>query len=1062
LPVIVTKIRVPRRQPGLLSRRRLVDFIHTHLDHKLILISAPAGYGKTSLLTDFVQDTDLPVCWYTLDPFDRDLRVFLEHLIAAIALRFTAFGERSRTLLRGMADPGQDLYPFVATLVQEMYDTITEYFVLVLDDYHAVEDQERITEFLDLFATYVDENCHLILASRTLLALPNLSLLLARRQATGLSIDELRFTPKEIQALAQQNYRQTLALEQAEQLAEQTEGWITGLLLTAATHWEQAKVAVRGHINVGLYDYLSRQVLSQQPAPLRDFLLASSVLDELNPELCTAALGVEHPAALMDQLRARNLFVVEFEGGGDRLRYHDLFLEFLRASLLRQDETRFQDLMRRAAEAYAARGEWERAVSRYLTLKDYSRVAEIIEETGTRMLEIGRWDMLASWVDALPEAALISKPHCFVHRGKIHTERGEHAQALTLFDRARQACIAAGDHAWAAYALAQKSSVLRFQGRYAEALTSCQQVLGMVGGASPQEKTAMALAYKDAGLCQLRLGHSVEGTESLQHALRLYQELNAPYNIGAIHHDLGLAHELGGNLKRASDHYQAALQQWQQLGNLAAWANTLNSLGVIHYLQGDYEQASQLLNEALDKVRQANNLRVEALIWSSLGDLQRDLGAYDLARQAYSDGWHAATRAGEGFVVTYALDGLGNTLRLQGDLVHARERISEALEHAEEHGSAYEIGLCQTSLGILEAEKGNLEVARRYLDMATECFEAGGFRREWARAGFHMARVDYARGERDTALSDLKHTLELAEQLGFDQFLVVDGQAAQSLLHYAAGQWAGERNDVVCRLLERIQAHQARLARRSEPAIKSEFRLPLLKVYGLGKPLVELEGHTVEWRTTQSRDLFFYLLQHPGGLTREEIGVVFWPDHSPERLDGIFRSTLYRVRRALFKDSVIFEAGLYRFSRQGDYWFDVEVFEKLLGEARGLADTEKIARLQEACALYRGDYLSETGADWCMLDRERLREQYLQALETLAVLHTDLEALHAAIEFYQDVLAHDQYRESAHRGLMLCYYRLGDRTSAVHQYQACAEILRKELGLSPSPETGKLFLKIIG
>jgi DNA-binding SARP family transcriptional activator len=169
------------------------------------------------------------------------------------------------------------------------------------------------------------------------------------------------------------------------------------------------------------------------------------------------------------------------------------------------------------------------------------------------------------------------------------------------------------------------------------------------------------------------------------------------------------------------------------------------------------------------------------------------------------------------------------------------------------------------------------------------------------------------------------------------------------------------------------------------------------------------------------------------------------------------------VRRALFKDSVIFEAGLYRFSRQGDYWFDVEVFEKRLDEAGELDDTEKkIALLKEACALYRGDYLSGTDADWCTLDRERLREQYLAALETLAALHTDLGALHAAIEFYQDVLAHDQYRESAYRGLMLCYYRLGDRTSAVRQYQACAKILREELGLSPAPETGKLFLKIIG
>jgi DNA-binding SARP family transcriptional activator len=360
----------------------------------------------------------------------------------------------------------------------------------------------------------------------------------------------------------------------------------------------------------------------------------------------------------------------------------------------------------------------------------------------------------------------------------------------------------------------------------------------------------------------------------------------------------------------------------------------------------------------------------------------------------------------------------------------------------------------------LEAEKGNLEVARRYLGMATGRFKAGGYRREWARAGFHTARVDYARGERDTALSNLKHTLELVDQLGFDQFLVVEGQAAQSLLHYAARQWAGERNDVVRRLLERIQAHQARLARRSEPAIKSEFRLPLLKIYALGKPLVELKGRPVQWPTVQSRDLVFYLLRHPGGSTREEIGGVFWPDHSPERLDGIFRSTLYRVRRALFKDSVIFEAGLYRFSRQGDYWFDVEAFEKLLGEARGLADTEKIARLQEACALYRGDYMSGTDADWCTLDRERLRRQYIDALETLAALHTELGALHAAIEFYQDVLAHDPYRESAHRGLMLCYYGLGDRASAIRQYQVCAKILREELGISPSPETGKLFLKI--
>ncbi|MFN2185830.1 MAG: hypothetical protein ACK2UU_17750, partial [Anaerolineae bacterium] len=173
LPLIVTKIRVPRRRHDLLPRRRLVNFIHAHLDRKLILISAPAGYGKTSLLTDFAHDTDLPVCWYTLDEFDRDLHVFLEHLIAAIGRRFPAFGQRSLSFLHNTADPGSNLYPLVATMVQEIYDTIPEYFFLVLDDHHAVEMQEQINEFLDLFVAYVDENCHVIIASRTLPALPN-------------------------------------------------------------------------------------------------------------------------------------------------------------------------------------------------------------------------------------------------------------------------------------------------------------------------------------------------------------------------------------------------------------------------------------------------------------------------------------------------------------------------------------------------------------------------------------------------------------------------------------------------------------------------------------------------------------------------------------------------------------------------------------------------------------------------------------------------------------------------------------------------------------------------
>jgi len=1061
-PLIMTKIRIPRRRHDLLLRHRLVDSIHTHLDRKLILISAPAGYGKTTLLTEFASDTDLPVCWYTLDPFDRDFHIFLEHLIAAIAHRFPAFGERSRALLQDVTDPSRDLYPLVATLVQEIYDAIPEYFVLVLDDHHAVDDQEQINEFLDLFVTYVDENCHLILSSRTLPALPNLSLLVARRQAAGLSIDELRFTSEEIQALAQQNYNLKLSADQANTLAQQTGGWITGLLLTAIPHWEQARrqVPIRSRIQVDLYDYFSKQVLHQQPDRLRDFLLASSVLDEMSPELCTEVLEIDRAADLMAQLRTRNLFVVEFEGDEGRLRYHDLFREFLQTTLRRQSEARFRELTRRAAKAYAERSEWERAASRYLALQEYGSMIQIIERTAADLFHAGRWDTLAGWIDALPEEIQQAKPNFLVHRGKIHMDRGEHSRAISLYDQAQQTFAGADDRTGEAYALAMKGYVLRFKGQYNQAVSSCQEALLLVNGTGAREKFTAALAYKNIGLCQLRLGQLAEGQETLEQALLLYGELDAPSDIGMIHHDLGLGCELAGDLEGARTHYEAALQRWQQLGNPGPWANTLNSLGVIHYLQGKYDRALQTLNEALAKARQSGSLRVEALVWASLGDLHRDLGAYEQARQAYSEGLQAANRAGTGFATIYCLDALGNISRLQGDLTQARNRLLEAEKQARAHGSVYEIGLCHTSLGILASDEGNLATARQHLERAIELFEAGGFKQQLVRASLYHAQVAYLAGDEQDAMSELEQTLTLVEQLNADQFLVVEGQRFSRLLSCAAELGMGE--GVLPQLLEKIEAHQSMLAERPEPSIPAEPR-HTLAIYAMGQPRVELNGENVQWATAQSRDLFFCLLHHPQGLRKEEIGEIFWPDHPPVKLDSIFRSTLYRLRRSLFRESVIFEEGMYSFNWESDYWFDVETFEELLSQAEEAVVKEReIVILEDALALCRGDYLEGVYDEWCALERERLRGQHLVALDKLAGLYADRRDLQRAIELYQQLLAREPYREGAHRELMRCYYRLGDRAAAIRQYQSCAEILREDLGLSPAPQTESLYLQIIG
>lgn len=1061
VPLIGTKIQVPRRRADLLVRNRLVNFIHGHLDCKLIVISAPAGFGKTSLLTDFAQDTELPVCWYALDSFDRDLTVFIEYLISAIARLFPKFGQRSRDFLKEVTDPSGNLYPMVATLVQDIYDNIPEYFVLVLDDHHTVEAQEQINEFLDLFVSYVDENCHVILASRTLPALPNLALLVARRQAVGMSVDELRFTALEVQALAQQNHGLALSLEQAAILARQTDGWITGLLLMAVPHWQRAQKAVpsREQISINLHDYFSEQVLDQQPPALRDFLLASSVLDELSPELCEAVLGIDLAGDLIAQLRSRNLFVMEFEEADSGLRYHDLFRDFLQSSLRSQSKTRFVELTRRAAKAYGRRGEWERAISRYFMLQDYESAAGIVEELANPLFGKGRWDTLANWIDQLPESTLGERPHLLVHRARILSERGDHSYALELYQRAEHAFEAKGDRAGAARVLATRSSLSRFQGRYAEGIAQCNRVLDMVSGATAPEKYAMALAHRNVGLCQIRLGQLTEGLEALQRALTLYEELDDAYNVGLVHHDLGLGHELACDLTRALDHYRDALQRWEQLGSLSPWSNTLNGIGVVYYLQARYKDARLHLKDALEKAQQAGDMRVAAFSWASLGDLHCDMGAYDTARQSYTKGLEVANRAGVGFIVTYTLDALGNALRLQGDRDQAREHLHKALQQAQEHKSTYEIEMCRVSLGILAAEEGELAGARQQLDHAIDFYRSAGYQQELARALLHRANFALLAGEHGVALAVLEEALATVTQVGFDQFLVVEGQRLQHLLHFAVDQ--GVRMDMLPDVLQRIEAHRALVDARPKPVIQEEHE-PSLKIYALGQPQVELDGQIVKWPVATSRDIYFFLLQYPQGLRKEQIGDVFWPDHDPDRLDGVFRSYLYRLRRALFRQSVVYEDGLYRCNRSIDCWYDVEVWEKLLdGAGQSASPDERIDLLEKALTLYRGDYLEEVYADWSDLERQRLRERYLLALETLAGLYADRRKLKRAVELYTGLLNEDSYREVGHRELMRCYYRQGNRAAAIKQYWACVEILSEELGLSPAAQTEALYLKII-
>ncbi|MFQ6016195.1 MAG: hypothetical protein ACE5NP_12235, partial [Anaerolineae bacterium] len=471
-PVIATKILVPKRRLDLLHRPRLVDFIHEHIDRKLIVISAGAGYGKTSLLIDFAHDTDIPVCWYAIDRFDNDPHIFLEHLLATLQHRFPSFGKRFATALQNTGDVRPNLYSLVATLANEILEEIPEYFAILLDDYHFIDQNETINDFIGYLLRYIDENCHIIISSRTLPPIPDQALLVARNEMVGLSTEELKFTPQEIQALVKQNYDLSLPDEKAEELARHSEGWITGILLTAHSMWEELLEGVieAPEASGRVYQYLAEQVFAQQPSEIRQFLLGSSVLAVMSPALCDQLLDIENSAQLLETLERKNLFITRLEDKETWFTYHHLFRDFLRDRLQREDKERYEALHLEAARIHKDREEFDKAVECYLTLNLHQEAARTIELAERPTYDAGRLDTLAKWIDAIPADLLLSRPHLISLRGKIYSERGELSTALELYDQALSEFVKRDDGTQIARTLYRKATVLRFQGNYQESI----------------------------------------------------------------------------------------------------------------------------------------------------------------------------------------------------------------------------------------------------------------------------------------------------------------------------------------------------------------------------------------------------------------------------------------------------------------------------------------------------------------------------------------------------------------------------------------------------------------
>ncbi len=1060
--VIRSQLFPPRQRRGLLRRPRLEARLEAVLDYPLTIVQAGTGYGKSTALAALA-DLSTPLYWYSITEPDRDPLLFLAHLICAFEPLEPSW---TRPVLRALEEKGAYLAPGVVNpLINALTRELEGAVVLVLDDYHLVADVPEIAALVEQLVDYIPPQLHLILSSRQTPPLAALTRWRVKGQVLMLDRTDLAFTAAEIEALFAEEYGYPLSPEQAQALANETEGWAIALQMV----WQGLQRGGIADVDAvlrqlpasldALFDYLAHDVLARQPPNVQGFLLMTSVLRQMSGPACDFLLGVEGSVDGLQELHESGLFVVSM--GEDIYRYHRLFHDFLRARLS-QDPLRAQALHRRAAAHFRQAGHPEETIYHLLEARDHGPAAELIEEIGPRLVAQGRFDSLSAWIERLPEDVLSTQPDLYLLLGDVLRLRARFDEALEHYLAADERFAVESNRLGRSRALRGQAQVYLDTVRPLKADSLLENALRLLEPEEHRHETADLLDKLAEN--KLNLGYPDE-SESLHHEaglLRTEAEPGDVYLEARAMVRTGRLAEAQRLLERRAEEERLAGESRPQRFH----RETLLLLSLAHSLLGDAEVAERYAREGITVGQRLNSAFVEAVGYMRLGHaLQlREARPWDTGQASVQQAMVQYQRAIEqvrAFKVMRTqvepLWGLCRACGYSGDLLAAERHAEEALEIAARAGDEWIGTLVDVVLGAGCVLSGRRDEAKPWLAKAVKGFERVGDPFGWSSASLWLALVAWQQGDGEGAAQHLAGLLPLAREHGYDALLtrptflgLKDGQAAIPLLLEARARGIEAR--YVERLLDALGLTEVEYHPGYTLAVRT------LGSFAVWRGQDPVAPH--DWQREKARKIFELLLTYRGQwFYREQIVDHLWPDLAPDAADRDFRVALNALTKALEPDRprgaqpfiVIRRGSVYGLNPAARVVMDVDDFQRL-------ASSDEVETLRQALALYEDDYLPDSlYEDWSGAERRRLRHLYLTTAERLARHLLRAGAWGETIEVCQAILARDNCWEAAYRLLMQTYGAQDNRSEVHSTYQRCVATLCEELGVEPSPATKALF-----
>lgn len=1016
--------RLPRR---LVERERLKAVLHAAIGNGVTVLESPAGFGKTTLLAQFVRELDFATRWLTLDATSGSPEVLAHQL--GIALSGSLDIEPPAT-----AAKLSDLQAYINAEVVRAVSLSPQPLMLVIDNLHELIDARDSTALLAWLLESLPEGSEVFMAGRERPFWPALTASIATGECIVLDGAQLAFTLDEVSEAAKFG----ASIPPAE-LLEATAGWPVGVMAAVSGDPPADKLS-----SAAFEDYLRTEVWEAVPTEVRDTLRRFSLQSTISRAGIEAEYGPGAWRDLTNWLAARDflcehLSPVEF-------RLNPMLRQFIADEFDELDSEGFSSALAASVHDLVADGNVAEAVEFVRANGDEFQLAAILEAHSPHLIVQGALTLLQRGFECISEPTLRRRPLLRAIYARVVAHLSDPEDAVRRADSLLRDATAPADAR--GHAQMAKVRALRLLGRVDDAREVVVQLAELLPVVSDPLQAEIQYHLAEFELSVTRDFLKAEGL--LREVISGGKAESLEPLVLLARSTLGQSLAMRGDAPEAVTVLTRAAQGWRNLGRSSNLGWVLNNLGMSHIQAGDFASAATVLQEAVEEGQNCGNQRNVAYATASLGDAQVALGQFEPARIQYEEAIRiCATSALDESLAALSIAGLSAALLGKGDLQQADFFARRALLVAVSSANSYEIAMCKLQQAACEMGAGNVAACISEARDASERFAQMEVLPMRATAEYRIAMAQFKNN----------HRVEAEQSLANASAAITEPWMAGTLLPLVRenpmfAQWAATRRATSAAIKTFIAQRAFATPENEDDAVvmPAVGRLPLVSARSLGRVSVSMDGRELsdeDWASARAKEMFFLLLLHREGLRKEEAVEHLYPELPREKCNSAFHSNLYRIRHALYQDSVVKGSdGLYQLNPEGSFDWDVREFEDAVERARSSepGSPARAGALQEALEMYSGPFAAAFQSEWAAAVRAQLSDAANESLATLGGYFASREDYESAALCMERVLRSNRFNEEAAYQFAQFRSRAGQVVQALRFIDEYAREYSDELG----------------